>query len=97
MKNESKKDLWYISAFAIGAFTYYYMERAYKLSKRKNPLDYQFETDPNVPVVCRRAVDLVPAGYKTPPDIPMDPKTVCDPDPPKPPEKSPKKDSKTKK
>lgn len=94
-KIKKNKKFWWISAFVIGAITYYYMEAEYKRSKRKNPLDYLFETDPNVPVVCRRAVEIVPGGYKTPPDIPMDPKNVCDPE--SPPPEPPKKDSKSKK
>lgn len=78
-----KVKIWSFLALAFGAFTYFYLERRYKLSKRKNPLNYQFETDPNAPVICRRAVDTVPSGYKSPPDVPMDPKDVCDPGPKK--------------
>lgn len=83
---------WWISAFVLGALTFYYVEGIYKQSKRKNPLDYLYEVDPNAPIVCRRGVDVVPGGSR--PDTPVDAKTVCDPNPP-PPEPT-KKDSKTK-
>lgn len=83
---------WWFSAFILGAIIYQAVEASYAQSKRKNPLDYQFEVDPNPPIVCRRAVDRNTGGYRATPDIPIDPKTVCDPnpEPPLPPEQKKK-------
>lgn len=74
------QQFWCISAFVLGAATYYYVEEAYKQSKRKNPLDYQFEVDPNTPLVCRMPVDIDTRGSKA--DTQVDKIQECDPNSP---------------
>ncbi|XP_026331922.1 cytochrome b-c1 complex subunit 8-like [Hyposmocoma kahamanoa] len=72
--------MYWLPPFVLGAVTYFYIEEMYRLSKRKNPLDYQFEVDPNPPIVCRRAVERGGGGRGSP-DPAVDPNTACDPDP----------------